>query len=294
MIRRPPRSTLFPYTTLFRSIQTYGVYWPGTSDLRLLPSAFYPLPSNSPPPPPPPCQHRRHGQTGQVVRQLNFFQFQDDQGDAEDEHPARGVDRVEQGPLFEIRREQPRAQRDGALIGDDGDDREHRPPAERGDERHRGQPVHHGLDGQGLIPSVETILQRAEDGHGPDTEQQRAGDEALAVALRAATTRGGKFFPGVSAEPVGGLLQMEQAPENAPEGQGEQHDEELFADGTPPPAQAAHGHFQADEDHEGAQGHLEKLLARGGKLLAQGEAKDTAEEDAGRIENRAKAYHARE
>src|SRR3712207_9053611 len=25
MIRRPPRSTLFPYTTLFRSMQTFGV-----------------------------------------------------------------------------------------------------------------------------------------------------------------------------------------------------------------------------------------------------------------------------
>src|SRR5256885_8478649 len=26
MIRRPPRSTLFPYTTLFRSLSTEGVY----------------------------------------------------------------------------------------------------------------------------------------------------------------------------------------------------------------------------------------------------------------------------
>src|SRR5256885_8506010 len=29
MIRRPPRSTLFPYTTLFRSI--YGLYRPGSA-----------------------------------------------------------------------------------------------------------------------------------------------------------------------------------------------------------------------------------------------------------------------
>src|SRR3712207_8877042 len=28
MIRRPPRSTLFPYTTLFRSEGAYGVRWP--------------------------------------------------------------------------------------------------------------------------------------------------------------------------------------------------------------------------------------------------------------------------
>src|SRR3712207_8817387 len=27
MIRRPPRSTLFPYTTLFRSRGAHGVYW---------------------------------------------------------------------------------------------------------------------------------------------------------------------------------------------------------------------------------------------------------------------------
>src|SRR2546422_4731195 len=29
MIRRPPRSTLFPYTTLFRSLRSYGVYSAG-------------------------------------------------------------------------------------------------------------------------------------------------------------------------------------------------------------------------------------------------------------------------
>src|SRR3712207_6978994 len=33
MIRRPPRSTLFPYTTLFRS---WGVIFPGLSDLETL------------------------------------------------------------------------------------------------------------------------------------------------------------------------------------------------------------------------------------------------------------------
>src|SRR2546430_14289463 len=32
MIRRPPRSTLFPYTTLFRSHGTAAVVWPGAAD----------------------------------------------------------------------------------------------------------------------------------------------------------------------------------------------------------------------------------------------------------------------
>src|SRR5687768_1515585 len=35
MIRRPPRSTLFPYTTLFRSTgSTYRITWNSTSDIK--------------------------------------------------------------------------------------------------------------------------------------------------------------------------------------------------------------------------------------------------------------------
>src|SRR2546429_5894131 len=38
MIRRPPRSTLFPYTTLFRSRATHGAHrtdpWPGRTKRR--------------------------------------------------------------------------------------------------------------------------------------------------------------------------------------------------------------------------------------------------------------------
>src|SRR3712207_7313268 len=35
MIRRPPRSTLFPYTTLFRSDQFYLCGWPTSSGLNV-------------------------------------------------------------------------------------------------------------------------------------------------------------------------------------------------------------------------------------------------------------------
>src|SRR3712207_9530070 len=41
MIRRPPRSTLFPYTTLFRSCLPYGdgiTYWPVAEIVRSLSS----------------------------------------------------------------------------------------------------------------------------------------------------------------------------------------------------------------------------------------------------------------
>src|SRR3712207_8346997 len=36
MIRRPPRSTLFPYTTLFRSVATMGVNTPERDDDEFL------------------------------------------------------------------------------------------------------------------------------------------------------------------------------------------------------------------------------------------------------------------
>src|SRR3712207_7670300 len=37
MIRRPPRSTLFPYTTLFRSLAgLIAVFWPGITAVVLL------------------------------------------------------------------------------------------------------------------------------------------------------------------------------------------------------------------------------------------------------------------
>src|SRR3712207_9004882 len=35
MIRRPPRSTLFPYTTLFRSARMYGAVEGANSDVRI-------------------------------------------------------------------------------------------------------------------------------------------------------------------------------------------------------------------------------------------------------------------
>src|SRR5258708_31323076 len=35
MIRRPPRSTLFPYTTLFRSQGLVGIYWSQTCALPI-------------------------------------------------------------------------------------------------------------------------------------------------------------------------------------------------------------------------------------------------------------------
>src|SRR2546426_8204866 len=43
MIRRPPRSTLFPYTTLFRSVLKAGVFFiksPAFSLARLLPRRY--------------------------------------------------------------------------------------------------------------------------------------------------------------------------------------------------------------------------------------------------------------
>src|SRR3712207_8624809 len=41
MIRRPPRSTLFPYTTLFRSTMFNAVFFSGLEDVYHKPHSFY-------------------------------------------------------------------------------------------------------------------------------------------------------------------------------------------------------------------------------------------------------------
>src|SRR3989442_6598644 len=48
MIRRPPRSTLFPYTTLFRSVRVPRVLGPGGRILRALPPNMCCRDSSSP------------------------------------------------------------------------------------------------------------------------------------------------------------------------------------------------------------------------------------------------------
>src|SRR2546430_7496139 len=47
MIRRPPRSTLFPYTTLFRSVIPYEPYYKLKPSLLMLAVEQKPLPENS-------------------------------------------------------------------------------------------------------------------------------------------------------------------------------------------------------------------------------------------------------
>src|SRR3712207_7635293 len=41
MIRRPPRSTLFPYTTLFRSTMFNAVFFSGLEDVYHKPHSYY-------------------------------------------------------------------------------------------------------------------------------------------------------------------------------------------------------------------------------------------------------------
>src|SRR5437762_9894327 len=51
MLRRPPRSTLFPYTTLFRSVQAflYDGYWEDIGTIRAFYDANLQLASPNPP-----------------------------------------------------------------------------------------------------------------------------------------------------------------------------------------------------------------------------------------------------
>src|SRR2546426_9059887 len=61
MIRRPPRSTLFPYTTLFRSIQSSGGVFEVEVDGRKIFSKK---------------QHGRHAQSGEVRSEEHTSELQ--------------------------------------------------------------------------------------------------------------------------------------------------------------------------------------------------------------------------
>src|SRR5258708_9450051 len=64
MIRRPPRSTLFPYTTLFRSTKAWQLLKPGLIGVQVQPSS----PSNAGPrePAPSPAPAEEHGEDRDV------------------------------------------------------------------------------------------------------------------------------------------------------------------------------------------------------------------------------------
>src|SRR2546430_13127857 len=71
MIRRPPRSTLFPYTTLFRSRKSRGKVWFSNSiSIRLFGGSFtsVPFPISVFPPP----SHRSEEHTSELQSQSNL------------------------------------------------------------------------------------------------------------------------------------------------------------------------------------------------------------------------------
>src|SRR5262245_42315790 len=88
---------------------------------------------------PEPRQQWGEGEAGQVVRQFNFVEFQDDERDAEHEQAGGGVDGIEQCVFRQPRLCQSSQQRQRALAGNDWDDRQDCAPAKSGHERHRRQ-----------------------------------------------------------------------------------------------------------------------------------------------------------
>src|SRR5260370_17052258 len=68
MIRRPPRSTLFPYTTLFRSVETTSGRWPcSVSHFASLPVVVV-----LPEPCRPASSHRSEEHTSELQSHLNL------------------------------------------------------------------------------------------------------------------------------------------------------------------------------------------------------------------------------
>src|SRR3712207_8869786 len=74
MIRRPPRSTLFPYTTLFRSADPFGRALRGTSYLTMVPEELDDRPrvaARFRPPAPAPAPHPWPGDEDRKSTRLN-------------------------------------------------------------------------------------------------------------------------------------------------------------------------------------------------------------------------------
>src|SRR5260370_12653506 len=71
MIRRPPRSTLFPYTTLFRSCSTNGATWTMASPARTRPRAS-PTPVACRIPGASTLMHRSEEHTSELQSHLNL------------------------------------------------------------------------------------------------------------------------------------------------------------------------------------------------------------------------------
>src|SRR3712207_8775087 len=74
MIRRPPRSTLFPYTTLFRSAVTPGATGDSTRSRRNRSSADQRLPDAARPREHPPAAHR-HLRSEEHTSELQSRQY---------------------------------------------------------------------------------------------------------------------------------------------------------------------------------------------------------------------------
>src|SRR2546427_3236438 len=69
MIRRPPRSTLFPYTTLFRSIGSFLTRFPVSAKIALhTAGAIGGVPGS----PTPPCASRSEEHTSELQSQSNL------------------------------------------------------------------------------------------------------------------------------------------------------------------------------------------------------------------------------
>src|SRR2546430_4206644 len=72
MIRRPPRSTLFPYTTLFRSMAAYAIHFFGLDGGSPSPSAAT---SSRPPSTPPSSPDRKSTRLNSSHSQISYAVF---------------------------------------------------------------------------------------------------------------------------------------------------------------------------------------------------------------------------
>ena len=171
--------------------------------------------------------------------------------------------------VFKERLKGVRGKCDRALISEDGKGSENGADPECFDESHGGEAVHEGFDREGLNTSSEAIFERAENGHGADTEENGAGDEAFTKGFRFVRASIAKCVLRMFAEAVDPLLQAENFSNDVADNEGGANDGQLFDDLEKAAVDALPNCLEADIDRESAKDDFDALLNCGRKLASR-------------------------
>jgi hypothetical protein len=232
-----------------------------------------------------PGEEGSHGEAGEVIAEFDFFEFQNHQRDAENQHARDRVGRIHQMIVLEHGFEAVHEQRNRALID------KHRHCGQRdaaaidADEAHRGQSIHHHLDGERLPVSRKAVLHRADDPERPGAKQNGADDKTFVEAVWVAGTHYGEAGTGIFSEAIETSLNMKQPTRKAAQDKRQNENQQCAQKVRRAASQTRPGHLQTEDDGDNAHDAAPGELSRRGELPRQHQPHETADEDANGIED---------